>query len=359
MSKHILLTGGAGYIGSHVYVALVDAGYTPVILDNFSNADDETPQSLELITKAPVICHRCDILDAAAVQGVFAQYDFTAVIHFAAKKAVGESVRDPLLYFEVNGTGFLNLLRAMERAGVKTLVFSSSATVYGTPEILPITEDAATGFTNPYAPPPPAGEQMLDQIAAADPDWTIGTLRYFNPVGAHPSGLLTESPRKAKHPPENLMPRLLDVAIGKQPFITVFGDDYDTPDGTGVRDYIHVSDLARGHVLSLNRLLETDESHLLNLGTGQGYSVLELIQNFSAACAVDLPYKIMPRRPGDIAACYADPSRARDLIGFEAEHGVDEMCRSSWNSANSKRQTTNSWRTPKASKHTYIQWYGN
>lgn len=333
MAKHILLTGGAGYIGSHVYVALTDAGYTPVILDNFSNADEETPQSLELITKAPVICHRCDILDAGALRDVFAQYDFAAVIHFAAKKAVGESVRDPLLYFEVNCSGFLNLLRAMEQAGVKTLVFSSSATVYGTPETLPITEDAATGFTNPYGYTKMAGEQMLEQICAADPDWTVGTLRYFNPVGAHPSGLLTESPRKAKIPPENLMPRLLDVAIGKQPFITVFGNDYDTPDGTGVRDYIHVSDLARGHVLSLNKLLETGQGHLLNLGTGQGYSVLELIQNFSAACAVDLPYKIMPRRPGDIAACYADPSKARDTIGFKAEFSVDEMCASSWNSA--------------------------
>lgn len=333
MTQHILLTGGAGYIGSHVYVALIGAGYTPVIIDNFSNADAETPDSLQVITQSPVICHRCDILDQGALNDVFAQYDFKAVIHFAAKKAVGESVRDPLLYFEVNGAGFLNLLRAMSDADVKTLVFSSSATVYGTPDVLPITEEAATGYTNPYGYTKLAGEQMLEQICAADPDWTVGVLRYFNPVGTHSSGLLKESPRGAKYPPENLMPRLLQVATGEQPFLTVFGDDYDTPDGTGVRDYIHVSDLAQGHVLSLNKLLETGQGHLLNLGTGQGYSVLEFIQNFSAACEIDLPYKIMDRRPGDIAACYADPSKAEQVIGFKAEHGIYEMCRSSWNAA--------------------------
>lgn len=333
MAKYILLTGGAGYIGSHVYVALIGAGYTPVIIDNFSNADAETPKSLEVITQAPVICHRCDILDQDALADVFSQYDFQAVIHFAAKKAVGESVRDPLLYFEVNGAGFLNLLRAMSNADVKTLVFSSSATVYGTPDILPITEDAPTGYTNPYGYTKLAGEQMLEQICTADPDWTVGVLRYFNPVGTHSSGLLKESPRGAKYPPENLMPRLLQVATGEQPFLTVFGDDYDTPDGTGVRDYIHVSDLAKGHVLSLDKLLETGQGHLLNLGTGQGYSVLEFIQTFSAACDVELPYKIMDRRPGDIAACYADPSKAQEVIGFKAEHGLYDMCRSSWNAA--------------------------
>lgn len=332
MSKYILLTGGAGYIGSHVYVALVAAGYTPVIVDNFSNADAGTPQSLEMITQGSVLVHELDILDADALRDVFDQYDFAAVIHFAAKKAVGESVRDPLLYFEVNGAGFLNLLRAMSNADVKTLVFSSSATVYGTPDILPITEDAPTGYTNPYGYTKLAGEQMLEQICAADPDWTVGVLRYFNPVGAHSSGYLRESPRGAKFPPENLMPRLLDVATGKVDSLTVFGDDYDTPDGTGVRDYIHVSDLARGHVLSLDKLLETGQGHLLNLGTGQGYSVLELIQNFSAACEVELPYKIMERRPGDIGACYADPSKAEQVIGFKAEHGIYEMCRSSWHS---------------------------
>jgi len=330
MAKHILLTGGAGYIGSHVYVALVAAGYTPVIVDNFSNADAQTPQSLETITQGPVLIHELDILDRDALRAVFDQYDFHAVIHFAAKKAVGESVRDPLLYFEVNCSGYLTLLREMERAGVKTLVFSSSATVYGTPDILPITEEAPTGYTNPYGYTKLAGEQMIAQICEADPEWTVGVLRYFNPVGAHSSGYLRESPRGAKFPPENLMPRLLDVATGKNPFLTVFGDDYDTPDGTGVRDYIHVSDLARGHVLSLDKLLETKQGHLLNLGTGQGYSVLELIQNFSAACDIELPYQIQDRRPGDIGACYADPSKAEEVIGFKAEHGIYEMCRSSW-----------------------------
>lgn len=333
MTGHILLTGGAGYIGSHVYVALSDAGYTPVILDNFSNADEQTPANLELITNKPVICHRGDIRDQALLSEIFDSYDIRAAIHFAAKKAVGESVRDPLLYFEVNCAGLLSLLRAMNEASVKTLVFSSSATVYGTPETLPIREDAPTGFTNPYGYTKLSGEQMVDQIATADPEWVVGVLRYFNPVGAHPSGLLVESPRGARFPPENLMPRLLDVAIGKTEYLTVFGNDYDTPDGTGVRDYIHVSDLARGHVLSLDALLSSGEGHLLNLGTGSGYSVLELIDNFSKACGVDLPYRIMARRPGDIAACYADPAKAAKVIGFRAEHGVEEMCRSSWNSA--------------------------
>lgn len=333
MGAHILLTGGAGYIGSHVYVALAEAGYTPVILDNFSNADAATPQHLELITGAPVTLYKGDIRDAALLNRIFETHDIRAAIHFAAKKAVGESVRDPLLYFEVNGTGLLTLVRAMSDHGCKTLVFSSSATVYGLPKVLPVTEEAPTGFTNPYGYTKLMGEQMLAQIADADPEWVVGILRYFNPVGAHPSGLLVESPRGAKFPPENLMPRLLDVATGKVESLTVFGNDYDTPDGTGVRDYIHVSDLARGHVLSLNRLLETGQGHLLNLGTGQGYSVLEMITTFSAACGIDLPYRIVDRRPGDVAALYADPSKARAELGFTAEYGLEDMCRSSWHSA--------------------------
>ncbi len=335
MKQYILLTGGAGYIGSHVYVALLAAGYTPVIIDNFSNADAETPKSLAIITQSPVICHQFDILSENALEEIFRTYDFQAVVHFAAKKSVGESILNPLTYFETNSVGFVNLLRAMSNSNVKTLVFSSSASVYGTPDFLPINERADTGYTNPYGFTKLICEQMLEQIYTADTEWNIGILRYFNPVGAHSSGLLKESPRNAKYPPENLMPRLLRVARGVDQFLTVFGDDYSTPDGTGIRDYIHVTDLARGHVLSLQNLLKTKQGHLLNLGTGQGYSVLELITNFSAACNVDLPYTIVGRRPGDIATCYADPSKAEKVIGFKAQNGIYEMCRSSWNAAKS------------------------
>ena len=327
---NILVTGGAGYIGSHTCIELLAAGYTPIVLDNLCNSSTVSLDRVKQITGVEVTFIEGDIRDAKILDETFSKYDIYGVIHFAGLKAVGESVAKPFMYYDNNIAGSICLFNAMNRNGVKRIIFSSSATVYGDPATVPIEENFPTSATNPYGRSKLHLEEILRDIFVSDNEWNIGLLRYFNPVGAHPSGLIGEDPNDI---PNNLMPYISGVAVGRYEQLSVFGDDYDTEDGTGVRDYIHVSDLARGHVLSLNRLLETDESHLLNLGTGQGYSVLELIQNFSAACKVDLPYKIMPRRPGDIAACYADPSRARDLIGFQAEHGVDEMCRSSWNSA--------------------------
>ncbi len=328
MAKTILLTGGAGYIGSHTYVALVAAGYDVVILDNFSNARSDVPARLELITGAPVRFYRCDLLDAAAVAKVFAAHSFDAVVHFAARKAVGESVRLPLDYIEANCSGLIILLKAMQAAGVWRLVFSSSATVYAETDRLPIAEGAPLSYTSPYAYTKLMGEQILTQVAASDPKWAFGTLRYFNPAGAHPTGLIGEDPRDI---PNNLMPYIAKVAVGELPRLTIHGDDYPTADGTGVRDYIHVEDLALGHVLSLNELLQTGKSHLVNLGTGKGYSVLDMLHSYSRACGRDLPFSVGPRRAGDLAAYYGDPSLAEQVLGFRAERGLDEMCRSSWN----------------------------
>lgn len=329
MSSTVLLTGGAGYIGAHTYIALQDAGFHPVILDNFYNADRDTPDRLAQITGRDVPVVEVDLLDKTALNKAFKDYDFDAVVHFAAKKAVGQSVREPLNYIENNCVGLINLLSAMEASGTGVMVFSSSATVYGAPESLPIPETAPLSFANPYGFTKLMGEQILEQIAQVHPDWAIGVLRYFNPAGAHDSGLLRQSPRNWAHPPENLMPRLLDAAQGRIEHLSVFGNDYDTPDGTGVRDYIHISDLARGHVLSLQALLAGKGGHVTNLGTGQGYSVLDMINTFEAVTNLKVPYKIEPRRPGDIASCYADVSKARKVIGFEAEFGLAEMCRSS------------------------------
>jgi UDP-glucose 4-epimerase len=330
MAQKILLTGGAGYIGAHTFVALHAAGYHLVILDNFSNADADTPARLAQLTGGKVDCHDCDLLDTAALDGVFAQHDFAAVVHFAAKKAVGESVAKPQMYFNNNTGGLINLLGAMETHGVGRIVFSSSATVYGDAKQQPIKETASLGATNPYGLTKLMGEQMLGQMLVAHPDWAIGILRYFNPAGVHPSGLLYQSPKSGDQPPENLMPRLLEVAVGKRDHLMVFGTDYDTPDGTGVRDYIHITDLCRGHVLSLDALIKTGQSHTVNLGTGQGYSVLDMIGEFAKACGRDVPYEMAPRRPGDVGTCYADVSLARDVLGFEAELGLAEMCRDSW-----------------------------
>lgn len=327
MAKRILLTGGAGYIGSHTFVALVDAGYDIVILDNFSNATRRVPKALEQITGHSVTLIEGDVLDRALLDRLFATYSFDAVIHFAALKAVGESVEKPLEYFHCNICGLITLMQAMAAAGVFTLVFSSSAAVYGAPQTLPIPETAPRSHANPYGYTKLVGEEIIEQAAASDPRWSVGVLRYFNPVGAHPSGLIGEDP---KDTPNNLMPYVAKVASGDLPEIAVFGDDYPTPDGSGVRDFIHVCDLAEGHVLSLQALFRDGTGHVVNLGTGQGYSVLDLLAAYSKVCGRALPYRIAPRRPGDPAASYADPSKARALLGFEATRSLEEMCASSW-----------------------------
>lgn len=327
MAMTVLLTGGAGYIGSHVYVALAKAGYRAIILDNFSNAQEDVPQRLARLVGQKIEVHQIDIRDAAALDTVFARHKITAVIHFAARKSVEESFARPLDYIDNNLVGLVNLLKSMRRAGVFRLVFSSSATVYGPPQKLPIAEDAETKIATPYGFTKLACEQLLAQVAIGDPRWTLGVLRYFNPVGAHPSNLIGEEPVAA---PANLMPNLAKVALGELRELRIFGSDFNTPDGTGVRDYIHVDDLAEGHVLSLRHLLATGDGHVVNIGTGRGYSVLELLHAYSKTCGRDLPYVIAPRRRGDIAACYADPRKAEMLLGFRATRDLADMCRTSW-----------------------------
>ncbi|OIQ72492.1 UDP-glucose 4-epimerase [mine drainage metagenome] len=327
MTRKILLTGGAGYIGSHTYAALCEAGYDVAILDNFDNARPDVPDRLEVITGKPVTVHRCDILDPAALARVFASDHFDGVVHFAARKAVGESQRMPLEYIETNCTGLINLLKAMRAAEVFNIVFSSSATVYAPTTDWPIPEGAALGYASTYAYTKLMGEQIIAQVAAADPRWHYGVLRYFNPAGAHTSALLGEDPSDI---PNNLMPYIAKVATGELPALNVFGNDYPTPDGTGVRDYIHVMDLARGHVLSLTELIERGNSHTLNLGTGQGYSVLDMLNAYSRACGKELPYVVAPRREGDLDCYYGDPTKAEALLGFRAERGLDAMCADSW-----------------------------
>lgn len=327
MTQTILLTGGAGYIGSHTYVALKAAGFEVVILDDFSNAARDVPDRLELITGAPVRLYEGSVLDRGLLARLFAETRIDAVVHFAARKAVGESVTMPLAYFETNCTGLVGLLQEMEAACVHRLVFSSSATVYGIPDVTPTPETAPHRHMNPYGLTKITGELILDALAASDPKWAFGTLRYFNPAGAHGSALIGEDPSDI---PNNLMPYIAQVAMGQRPHLQVFGDDYPTPDGTGVRDYIHVEDLAEGHVLSLKSLLETGESHLVNLGTGRGYSVLEMVAAYSAACGRALPYRIVDRRPGDVPIYCATVERARALLGFEAKRDLAQMCASSW-----------------------------
>ena len=328
MMRKILLTGGAGYIGSHTYVALVEAGYDVVILDNFSNARPDVPDRLELLSGRPVQVVRGSILDKAALRAVFQVHHFHAVVHFAAHKAVGESVAKPLEYFETNCGGLIGLLSQMRDAGVFRMVFSSSATVYRESAVQPIREDAPRGYASPYAHTKLMGEQMLEQIAGSDPRWAFGVLRYFNPAGAHASGLIGEDPQDI---PNNLMPYIAKVATGELPALQVFGDDYDTPDGTGVRDYIHVEDLAQGHVLSLAALLDSGAGHVLNLGTGRGSSVYEMLAAYSRACGHPLPHVVRPRRPGDLAAYWGDTTAAEALLGFRATRDLDDMCRTSWN----------------------------
>lgn len=327
MKQRVLLTGGAGYIGSHTYAALVEAGYDVLIVDNFCNASREVPTRLTAVTGTDVQVIQADVLDRAALDRVFADNAIDAVVHFAAYKSVGESVRNPLAYMQNNVGGLVTLMQAMESAGVRRLVFSSSATVYGEAAELPTPETAALGYGNPYGHSKLICEQIIEQTAAADPRWAVGVLRYFNPVGAHPSGLIGEDPAGV---PDNLMPYVAKVAAGELPVLSVFGGDYPTPDGTGVRDYIHVSDLAQGHVLSLQALERDGTGHVVNLGTGRGYSVLEVIAAYARASNQHIPYKIAPRRPGDAASSYADPSLAKTLLGFEAKYDLHDMCRTSW-----------------------------
>jgi UDP-glucose 4-epimerase len=323
----VLLTGATGYIASHTWLALLEAGFRVVGLDNFANSSPEVLKRLaKLSGEAPVFVEG-DVRDRSRLDAVFGREPVDAVVHFAAFKAVGESTSKPLAYFANNIGGLLSLCETMESHGVKALVFSSSATVYGKPDRLPLREDAALSTTSPYGATKLMGEDILRELQRANAGWTIALLRYFNPVGAHESGWIGEDPRGI---PNNLMPYVTQVAVGKRERLQVFGNDYDTPDGTGVRDYIHVVDLAAGHVAALRYLLDRRLSVTANLGTGRGYSVLELVRAFEKASGREIPCDIVARRPGDVDACYADPSIARELLGWEAKRDIDAMCADSW-----------------------------
>ncbi len=323
----ILVTGGAGYIGSHTCVELLNAGHDLVVVDNLVNSSAEALRRVRELTGRSVDFHQVDLLDRPALEGVFAATPIDAVIHFAALKAVGESVRKPLEYYYNNVTGSVLLCQVMQQFGVKTLVFSSSATVYGLPEHVPITEDMPLSAINPYGRTKLMVEEILRDLAVADPDWRIALLRYFNPVGAHPSGRIGEDPHGI---PNNLVPYIAQVAVGKLPELRVYGGDYPTPDGTGVRDYIHVVDLAVGHLKALEKLQAVQGVVTYNLGTGRGYSVLEVLDAFGRACGRKLPYRIVERRPGDAPTSYADPSLANRELGWQARRSLDEMCADTW-----------------------------
>ncbi|MEA3187530.1 MAG: UDP-glucose 4-epimerase [Chthoniobacter sp.] len=323
----ILVTGGAGYIGSHTCIALLEAGHDVLVLDNLSNSKEESLRRVQEIAGRAVEFHRVDLLERAALEQAFNNAKIDAVIHFAGLKAVGESVRIPLRYYQNNLTGTFNLCEVMAEAGCRNLVFSSSATVYGDPHTVPILEDFPLSATNPYGRTKLMLEQVLHDVQAADPTWSIALLRYFNPVGAHASGRLGEDPNGL---PNNLMPFVAQVAVGKLPELSVYGNDYPTPDGTGVRDYIHVVDLALGHVRALEKLRSSPGVVTYNLGTGRGYSVLEMIAAFEKASGKKIQHKIVARRPGDIAACYAHPEKAERELGWRAERGIDEMCADTW-----------------------------
>lgn len=326
-TPRVLLTGATGYIGSHTWLALVSAGFEVVGVDNFSNSSSEVLNRLAAIGQMKTDFVQADVRDRAALDSVFATRRIDAVIHFAASKAVGESVRLPLLYYANNLGGLFTLGAAMQEHGCKTFVFSSSATVYGEPESLPIREDARLVTTSPYGATKLIGENMLRDLEASDPAWHMAFLRYFNPVGAHPSGLIGEDPRGT---PNNLMPYVAQVAVGKRDRLQVFGNDYNTVDGTGVRDYVHVLDLAEGHVAALRYLLDRQESITANLGTGSGSSVLELLRSFERASNRSIPFDIVARRAGDVAECYADVSLAEKLLGWRATRNLDTMCADSW-----------------------------
>ena len=328
MRKTVLLTGATGYIASHTWLALWSAGYDVVGVDDFSNSSPEVLNRLQRLGGRTPVFERVDVCDSAAMQSLFKRHPIQAVVHFAAFKAVGESTTKPLAYYRNNVGGLISVIEAMNTSDCKTFVFSSSATVYGAPEQLPIPESAALSTTSPYGATKLIGENILTDLFRADPSWRISLLRYFNPVGAHESGLIGEDPRGI---PNNLMPYVTQVAVGKRERLQVFGDDYDTVDGTGVRDYIHVSDLAEGHVAALRHLMDSSgRSFTANLGTGRGHSVLELVRAFERASGRPIPYDIVARRPGDVAACYADASRARELLSWQATRGIDEMCADSW-----------------------------
>lgn len=327
--RTILVAGGAGYIGSHTCVELLQAGYDVVVVDNLSNSSQESLNRVEKITGKSVKFYEADVADKEAMDKIFNEHDIFGVINFAGLKAVGESVEKPLEYYQNNITGTLNMCEVMRKHGVKNIIFSSSATVYGDPETVPITEECPKGVcTNPYGWTKSMLEQILTDIQKADTEWNVILLRYFNPIGAHKSGLMGEDPNGI---PNNLMPYVMKVAIGQLPQVNVFGNDYDTPDGTGVRDYIHVVDLADGHVKAIKKLEENPGLKIYNLGTGKGYSVLDVIKNVSKAVGKEIPYVIAPRRAGDIAQCYADASLAKKELGWEAKNGIKEMCEDSWN----------------------------
>lgn len=331
----ILVTGGAGYIGSHTVVELINAGHGVVIVDNFSNSKPEAVKRVEKITGTKITLYEADLRDRSVLEQIFAENKFDCCIHFAGMKAVGESVAKPWEYYDNNIGGTLVLLDVMRKNGCKNIIFSSSATVYGDPAEIPITENCPKGIcTNPYGRTKSMLEEILTDMHTADikngdkNPWNIVLLRYFNPVGAHKSGMIGEDPKGL---PNNLMPFITQVATGRREFLTIFGNDYDTPDGTGVRDYIHVVDLAKGHVLALGAIEKNCGVAIYNLGTGKGYSVLEMVKSFEKANSLKIPYKIGARRPGDIAACYSDPAKANRELGWIAENGIVEMCRDSWN----------------------------
>lgn len=325
----VLVTGGAGYIGSHTCVLLLEHGYDVAVIDNLVNSSEKSMERVQEITGKKLSFYKADVRDRSALDRIFSQHDIGCAIHFAGLKSVGESVQMPLEYYDNNLFSTVRLCEAMRDHKVKNIIFSSSATVYSGKNDMPLREVSYTGdCTNPYGWTKYMSERILRDTAFADPDWSVALLRYFNPIGAHPSGLIGEDPRGI---PNNLMPYITQVAIGKLPYLNVYGNDYDTPDGTGVRDYIHVMDLARGHVDAIEYMMSHKGENVFNLGTGRGYSVLEMVETFKRVNGVDIPYKIMPRRAGDLATCYADPGKSAEKLGWRAEYGLDEMCRDSWN----------------------------
>ena len=324
----ILVTGGTGYIGSHTCVELIQAGYEVVVMDNLYNSSEAVLDRIETIAGTRPKFYKTDLLDREGLETIFRENDIDAVIHFAGYKAVGESVAKPLLYYENNIAGSINLYETMAAHGVKTLVFSSSATVYGAPKSVPIREDFEVHTTNPYGSTKLMNEMILEDICTADPEWSVMLLRYFNPIGAHPSGLIGEVPNGI---PNNLVPYIARVANGTLEYLRVWGNDYPTVDGTGVRDYIHVVDLAKGHISAVAYAMKHKGAEKVNLGTGNGYSVLQVLHAYEKACGRELPYQIMDRRPGDIATCYADTEKAASLLGWKAQYNIDDMCRDSWN----------------------------